>query len=368
MICPECGFKNPAGTNFCSKCSKILQSGNRHLSTSRPKNMLSILLKAFLLMIIVIGFSGAGYAQIVDGSSVSTTNVQSATVSVEDGFTGIVTIKDPLFNVTSNVTVNYQPYSCGSGFIVNKNGYIITAFHVISDSRALDTKNELKEMNSDDIKWYVEEAGLLEYLKNKDPILAYKLFKDVPKTQDDRRKALENATDNFIKNGWISASSCENNIYVRGNALHGVNAQNSLNASLVGFGNVKNGEDIALLKVDTHNISLPTAAVSSNHKMNEKVTIYGYPVDRNSSSPSQSSGSLKAMAPNPEGTIYYITNAITGEGYSGGPVVNSQNKVTGILGYGVLDEKSNKIIGSLFLSPSYIQKICNEYKVQLTFT
>ena len=326
------------------------------------KNKLLNLFKTFLLIIIVIGFSGIGCAQAVVGSF---SNATDTTVSVEQGFSGTVTIKDPLLNKTSNVTVNYQPYSYGSGFIVNKKGYIITAFHVISDSRALDKKNQLKQMSADDIKWYVEEAGLLYYIKNKNPLLAYKIFKDVPKTQNERRKALERTTDEFIKNGWISTNSYKNEIYVKGNVLHKVNTSNSLKASLIGSGNAANGEDIALLKVNTNGVNLPSAVVSLNHKMNEKVNIYGYPVSKKSSTPSRSSGNLKAMAPNPKGTIYYVTNALTGEGYSGGPVVNSQSKVIGILGYGIFNEKSKKITGSLFLSSNYIQKICKKYNVSI---
>ena len=330
-----------------------------------PKKKLSTLFKIFLLVMVVIGFSGIGSAYAV-GSSSTNANAASTTVSVEQGFSGTVTIKDPLLNKTSNVTVNYQPYSYGSGFIVNKKGYIITVFHVISDSRTLDNKNQLKQMSADDIKWYVEEAGLLYYIKNKNPLLAYKIFKDVPKTQNDRRKALERATDEFIKNGWISTNSYKNEIYVKGNALHKVNTSNSLKASLIGSGNAANGEDIALLKVNTNGVNLSSLVVSLNHKMNEKINIYGYPVNKKSSTPSRSSGNLKAVAPNPKGTIYYVTNALTGEGYSGGPVVNSQSKVIGILGYGIFNEKSKKITGSLFLSSSYIQKICKKYNVAIT--
>lgn len=334
------------------------RGGNMILPES--KNKLLNLFKTFLLIIIVIGFSGIGCAQAVAGSF---SNAADTTVSVEQGFSGTVTIKDPMFNVTSNLTVNYQPYSYGSGFIINKNGYIITAFHVLSDSRALERKNQLKQMNSSDIKWYVEEAGLLYYLKNKNPVLAYQLFKNVPKTQNDRRKALERATDDFIKKGWISSNSYRSEIYVKGKALHNVNTSNSLKASLIGSGNAANGEDIALLKVNTSGVNLPMSGISLNHKMNEKVVIYGYPVNKKSITPSSSSGNLKAMAPNPKGTIYYVTNALTGEGYSGGPVVNSQNKVIGVLGYGIFDEKSKKIAGSLFLSSSYIQKICKKYGI-----
>ena len=355
MICPKCGFKNPAGTDFCRKCGE--KSHDRHQFKSE-KNRLMVL---FMLITIITGFFGAASAQPIYASS---SNVQNATVIVEQGFSGIVTIKDPIFNVTSNVTVNYQPYSYGSGFIVNQNGYIITAFHVLSDSKTLESKNEIKNMNSSDIQWYVEEAGLMEYLHSKNPILAYVLFKNVPKTQYDRRKALENATDEFIKKGQISTSSYKSEIYVNGSALNSTGGQDHLNATLVGYGNTVNGDDIALLKVDTSNTS--AAAVSLNHQMNEKVTVYGYPINKNRSTPSSSSGNLKGMAPNPQGTIYFVTDAFTGEGYSGGPVVNRQDKVIGVLTYGIFDEKSKKVIGSLFLSSSYIQEICKKYNIPVT--
>jgi len=346
----------------------LKKTGNKYQFTAESKNRLSALLKAFVLMVTVIVILGSVSAQAVAGSSLNDSNVKIASVSVEEGFSGTVTIKDPIFNVTSNVTVHYQPYSYGSGFIVSKNGYIITAFHVLSDSRTLESKNELKNMSSSDIKWYVEEAGLLEYLRNYDPILAYKLFKNVPKNQNDRRKALERATNDFIKNGQISASSYKYDIYVKGNALHSVNAQNSLKAGLVDFGNPTNGEDIALLKVDTNGKNLSVLPVSSNGpKIGEKLSIYGFPAGKNSSSPSNSSGRLNEIAPNFQGTIYYETNAITSEGYSGGPVVNSRNKVIGILSFGAFNPKTKKIVGSLFLSSSYIQKICKKYNVPLTF-
>ena len=78
------------------------------MTCPEPKKKLSTLFKIFLLMMVVIGFSGIGSTQAVAASS---SNIAGTTVSVEQGFSGTVTIKDPLLNKTSNVTVNYQPYS-----------------------------------------------------------------------------------------------------------------------------------------------------------------------------------------------------------------------------------------------------------------
>ncbi|MEN6294363.1 MAG: hypothetical protein ABFD07_20405, partial [Methanobacterium sp.] len=57
----------------------------------------------------------------------------------------------------------------------------------------------------------------------------------------------------------------------------------------------------------------------------------------------------------------------TAEGYSGGPVVNSENRVTGVLVYGIgTKENPKKIVASLYLSSKYIKKICNKNKVPIT--
>ncbi len=103
MICQKCGFKNHAGTGFCRKCGRTLKKlEDEHQFTAKPKNKFSILI---LLMVVVIGFSGVGSVQVVAASSLSTANIPSTTVSVEEGFSGTVTIKDPIFNVTSKQPV-----------------------------------------------------------------------------------------------------------------------------------------------------------------------------------------------------------------------------------------------------------------------
>lgn len=392
MICPNCGFKNTTGANFCEKCNGRLKKSNILSKNFLPsfdfKNKTSILLKALILIVAVVGIFAMVNVHPVSANSLSPNShvsaVQNGTVYIESGFSGVVTVKNPITHKKVNVTVNYQPYSTGSGSIVTKNGYIITAFHVISDSNTLNNKNKLKKMNSNDIKWYVEEIGLINYIK-KDPKLSSKFLKNT--SNHDPEKVMEDVTSKFIKNGWISTKTYKSSIYIKGLGLKGNGSNNSLKARLVDVGDCDKDQDIALLKVDPgKGKKLPALTVSAkNPKIGGKISIYGYPgkkmearlntnnKTKHSSSkslnytPFISSGHLMAKKPNAQGTIYYGTSAVTAEGYSGGPVVNSENKVTGVLVYGIGSKKNpKKIAASLYLSSKYIKEICNKNKVPIT--
>ena len=365
MIYSGLKAENNAYTNFCDKENSELKK--RYPLKAGLKRKLPVLLKVFLLIIIITWISGAVSAHTVTKNSLSSIKIKNMTVIVEQGFSGTVTIKDPVLNRTSNVTVKYQPYCSGSGFVVNKKGYIITAFHVVSDPSTIKHKNKLKKMNSSNVKWYVEEMGLMEYLEKNNRALGYQLFKDV-NSANAFEKTLTKTTNNFIKNGWISANFYENDIYVKGNIFKRINASGTLKASLIDFGNCRKNEDIALLKVNTNGTNLPILTIrAKSPKSGAKVSVYGYPYNKKRNYTSKSSGHLIKKIHNSKGVVYYKTNTITAEGYSGGPAVNSRNKVIGVLVYGIFIEvgKHKRNIGSLFLSASYIQKLCKRDKVPL---
>ena len=405
MICPKCGFKNTTGANFCGKCDKNLENhrssnGLKFLENSASsstkkfllpfnfKNKTSVLLKSLILMVAVVGIFGIVNAHPISASHLTHSSqvgaVQNGTVYIESGFSGVVKVKNPITHKTVNVTVNYQPYSTGSGSIITKNGYIITAFHVVSDSNTLNKKNKLKKMSSGDVKWYVEEIGLMKYI-TANPQLSSRFLKNM--SNQNPEKSMGQVTDKFIKNGWISAKSYKSNIYVKGLGLKGNGTNGSLKARLVDVGNSNKDQDIALLKVNPDKgKKLPALAVSAkNPKIGGKISIYGYPgkkmqarlnsngkIKHSSSkssdyTPFVSSGRLIAKEPNAHGTIYYRTSAVTAEGYSGGPVVNSENRVTGVLIYGIGAKKNpEKMVASLYLSSKYIKEICNKNKVPIT--
>ena len=100
----------------------------------------------------------------------------ASTVYIENGVSGVVTLTDPFLNKTININVLSDPMDSGSGVTVTKDGYIITAFHVVSDPDTLDNQDTLKKMNSSDINHYVEEAAVREYISNVNPQLGTKLL------------------------------------------------------------------------------------------------------------------------------------------------------------------------------------------------
>lgn len=377
LSCPDHKF------NSC-KCDK------KYSSSIKLRNKIPLLLKILVLVFTVLGICGAAGAASLGGNSSSlnlhSSTAQSGTVLIENGFSGIVTVKDPLIQKTVKLKVNYGPSRSGSGFLVTKKGHIITAFHVVSDPRSLDHK-KLKKVENKDTQWYVEKTALTYYIENMNPRLGQKLLKSSGNSQNNLKleKNRDYLTKLFIKRGWISANSSKYSIYVKGPALNGINANSSLEAHIVDVGNSRRDKDVALLKVDPKGRDLPVLNISSsNPKIGEKISIYGYPGDkkyRNSSSaninqssttsssnytPSVSSGRITEKTSNSRGITYYKSDALVAKGYSGGPVVNSRNKVTGVIIYGIQKEnisKKEKRVGSLFLSPEYIKEISNKNKV-----
>ena len=116
-------------------------------------------LSLFILFVVIV-ILGLVAAQNIIGnydytqSSSLTNQSAESTVYIENGITGVVLINDPFLNRTTAIDVIYYPLDTGSGFIVNSNGYIITALHVVGDLNSLNNQT-LNTMNSDDVKLYI---------------------------------------------------------------------------------------------------------------------------------------------------------------------------------------------------------------------
>jgi S1-C subfamily serine protease len=296
----------------------------------------------------------------------------SSTVYVENGVSGIVAITDPSIHKTVWFNISFYPLETGSGVIVSKNGYIITAFHVIGDPES-NTINVLKTMSDDDIKTYVEQAAVSTYLSNYNPQLGAELSGNNMVSQSNLSSNTRATTDLLIQNNLISVKYYKQVIKVKFPSSTGIKP---LNAQLVDVGNSGSDNDVALLKVNPAGRNLPALKISSHDPKNgENIRIYGYPADSNvtqsqlSVNPSTTTGSLVSEVRNSHDILYYKTNASTFPGYSGGPVLNSKNELIGILIYGVQSKGSFlreiKSRYGLFLSSNYIIQICMKNEVPI---
>ena len=115
---------------ICYKSVKI--SNKNHRNEIMKFKKLSLLILAVL--IIIAGVVSVQYFTGINSQSNYNSQTAGSVVYIENGVSGVVTINDPFLKRTTAITVIYYPLDTGTGFMVTKNGYIITALHVVGDS------------------------------------------------------------------------------------------------------------------------------------------------------------------------------------------------------------------------------------------
>ena len=365
-----------------------------------------ISLTILVVLIVILGLVAVqniiGNYNYSQSSSLTSQSAESV-VYIQNGVTGQVTITDPFLNRTTNINIIYYPLDTGSGFIVNSNGYIITALHVVGDLDSLNNQT-LKRMDNSDVQHYIERAAVKGYVSEYNPDLSYELANNVSGNSH-LHLDLNTTTDILNRKNLLKVQSAQQLIKVN---LPGTSST-SLNASIVDVGNPSTDDDVALLKIETSLKNLPKLSVNSkNPGIFEGVHIYGYPgldnaVNSNYNpslvTPSSSSGLITSetfkngsnsntfdfstiyeniedwynviLTPKtfPNNTLYYGTTAVTTSGYSGGPVVDSKNNVLGIIIFSIGSEdvfkQDLRITSSLFLSSQNIIKICKKNNIPI---
>jgi len=362
------------------------------------------LIKKIMIVILLIVFAMGLFVYIESLNSTSDlNNTSGSVVYIENGVSGVVTINDPFLHRTTAVNIIFYPLDSGSGFVVNEQGYVITALHVVGDLDALDNQT-IKTMDSADIQKYLERAAVTEYMLNLNPQLNSELNISNSGLLDSAMNA--NETTEVLKQKNLVSVTASNQVI----RVKFPNNREKFYANLIDVGSTVSDQDIALLKINSTNSNFVALPISSKDpSILQSLTIYGYPITNNGSNqssnnsvinPSVSSGFvtsktfkngtnlkenngnlaidnlinvfklvLNSSAPNNVSTVYYGTNAQTEEGFSGGPVVDDKNNVLGILIFSVnsSNELQNrfKITSSLFLSSKYIIDICKKNHVSI---
>ncbi len=371
MKCQECGAENPEGAQFCSECGKHLPAAeigvsqiskpledeekatNSPASQSKGKGISG---KVLLLIIVVIVVVGAAAAYLMLPSFF--TSPQASTVLVIPAVSGSATV---IANGSRYpVTVDFYALGSGTGFIVNKNGYIVTAAHVVSDPYDLRYRNTIRKMNQSDVNWYVAQAAIYIYLKEKNPSALKEM------TQTD----LDDLTNIAVTSGTVKVSSANSDIYIAGPAFpDSMNDKNYISHITDYAASDSQEKDLALLKVDSPPANLPVLSISSQKpKTGDSLSIYGYPKEQmefanyiastgnqnqfleSMANATLTKGIVSAERTSPKGTTYYQTDATVNNGNSGGPVLNSNNQVIGVLVLGFGSTGSY----NFFLSSEYV--------------
>lgn len=366
MKCPNCGTDNPVNAKFCEECGNKLpliseeDTKKPGVTVKTPATPSSkgkgINTKILLLIIVVIILVGAVAAYLVLPSFFS--SPQQATVRIVPAVSGSATVTAN--GATYPVTVDYYAISGGSGFIVSKQGHIVTAAHVVGDPYELRYHDSIKKMDDTDIKWYVAQGAIYIYLKEKSPSTLRNM------TQAD----LDDLTNSAISSGAVKVSSSKLDIYVGGPAFPGSMSDQNYLAQIVDFEATDNQEkDLALLKVDSPPGNLATVSISSQKpKTGDSISIYGYPMEQmefaeyiastgnqkqfaeSMANATLTKGIVSAERTSPKGTTYYQTDAAVNHGNSGGPVLNANNQVIGVLVLGF----GNTGSFNFFLSSQYV--------------
>jgi S1-C subfamily serine protease len=368
MNCPDCGAPNPEGAQFCNECGKQLPEAGlgiqeekpikdeRVITPASPSKGKGINLKIVLLIIVAVVVVGAAAAYFILPSYFA--SPQASTVAVIQAVSGTAVINTNGSNYTVNI--DYYAIGRGSGFIVNNQGYIVTAAHVVSDPYDLRYKGTIRKLNESDIKWYVAQAAIYAYLKEKSPSTLSKL------SQSD----LDNLTNSAITSGSVKVTNSNYDIYIAGPSFPDSMTEKNYVAQMVDYSATDNQEkDLALLKVDNPPANLPALPISGQKpKTGDSVFIYGYPQEQSEfaqyitstgnqkqflesmANATLTKGIVSAERTSPKGTTYYQTDAAVDHGNSGGPVLNSNNQVIGVLVLGF----GNTGSFNFFLSSQYV--------------
>ena len=240
--------------------------------------------------------------------------------------------------------------STGSGFFVTQDGYLVTAAHVVSASKA-DILAEVLTVSKD--------ASNVAQLRQD---LADSLARDTGLTITE---AQLDTMVGFVER-WLDAYLSVDNVAVQyylgsgtvetGDRLTGTGAR----ASVVSLDPYGTGHDVAILKANVTGVSTLQLADGSP-RIGEATYPLGYPrvgyldeaapLDQTIGT-TMTAGKIDTTQAQKTGWTAWGTDASITHGNSGGPVLGPDGKVLGIVSFGEVDKQGNLIPGQGYFVPS----------------
>ncbi|WP_156688364.1 trypsin-like peptidase domain-containing protein [Mycobacterium sp. Marseille-P9652] len=201
-----------------------------------------------------------------------------------------------------------------TAFVVNPDGWVATAGHCVDPESA---------------KVLILKRAAAEYMSQ---------YPDAPESHDPA-----SALDWLRKNARVYGDSADRGPEIGLTLMYGsgVNIAGKVPAGVVDFRPLGKG-DVALLKIDKHNLPSSELAADSDVSIGTPILAVGYPestrnVTGPSLDPTNKSGKVSkksTMGPSPE----YEIDAAVSEGMSGGPAIQLDGKVIGVNSFAPIGE------------------------------
>lgn len=208
----------------------------------------------------------------------------------------------------------------GSGFFVSSDGYIVTNAHVTELAHKGDSTGQ-QCLFRDFLKQFVEDFGQLSDQQDLD----------------------------FVRNNAQMTSAKPIRLVITPDGSKYTFDLKSYGAS------AGHGKDVAVIKIQIENAPILKLADSDTVRTLEHITAVGYPgagIVPNSPDSSMvatlTDGTISAIKHTEDGSALLQISAPVTHGSSGGPVLNNQGEVIGIVTFGGTDGKGNAVSGISF--------------------
>jgi pSer/pThr/pTyr-binding forkhead associated (FHA) protein/V8-like Glu-specific endopeptidase len=229
-----------------------------------------------------------------------------------------------------------QSISSGSGFIISQDGYVMTNAHVVSSIKDGDdeARNELLGQ------------------------LAVQALRAAGKPVN--RETVVQAAQIIMNTGaQLSKFQRINYVFLQSGSRYPYEIK-AYGAPTGEGKDLLTGKDVAVIKIEVKNA--PTLRIGNSDKMQvgDKIFVMGYPgaadsevLDAKSQlEPTTNDGSISAKKTSADGAPILQTNANTTHGNSGGPVINEQGEVVGLLTFRGNTVNGQEVQGFNFIVPS----------------